>query len=290
MTSYAEHIVDTALAERTVALGRRLAAARWPTRLETFRSGSKKVAWTAFEARLVRTPIRYAFRELLRPQVADYSLRHVNGRISLRHQSGDIDVFRKFYAYGYYEWPTEVTSHLDQLSRAVNVLDLGANIGFFEVHAGSRFPIGGVVGFEPDPSNAEMLDRVYTANGDNWQIIRACASNRDGFAMFKSGQQNFSRIEHDGDTSVPTVDVFPYVAEADLVKMNIEGSEWEILQDPRLTSTSAVWIVEYHRVRNPDSDITSLARDLFDRCGYTTRVVNINEGNGLLWAWRDAPI
>jgi FkbM family methyltransferase len=163
---------------------------------------------------------------------------------------------------------------------------LGANIGFFEIHTRQQLPVGKVVCFEPDPANARMLDRVRSENGADWEIIRSCASNRDGTAMFKSGHQNFSRIEPDGDTAVATRDVFPYVAQADLVKMNIEGSEWEILEDRRLAETSAVWIVEYHRIRSPEPDITARARRLFERCGYTTRVAVAHEGNGLLWAWK----
>src|SRR5450755_3354370 len=259
----------TTPSKRQVRLGRRLARAPPPKRLEPLASGTKKLAWTALEARLVRTPFRYAFRELVRPKVADYSLRQGSGRFSLRHQSGDIDIFRKFYVYGYYDWPAEVTDALSRLGRRVDVLDLGANIGFFEVHARDQASIGRVVGFEPDPANADVLERVRDANGADWEVVRACASRRNGVAMFKSGHHNFSRIESDGDFEVPTVDVFPYIAQADLVKMNIEGSEWEILDDPRLADTSPVWIVEYHRIGNPEPDITSLARGSFERCGYT---------------------
>jgi FkbM family methyltransferase len=272
---------------RTVSLGRRLNTAPWPAPLSALRSGARKLAWTAFEARQVRSPLRYAFHELIAPQLAEYQLRQGSGRISVRHRSGDIDIFRKFYAYGYYDWPAEVRAELTELGRAIHVLDLGANIGFFDVHARDQFAISDVVCFEPDPANAGVLERVRDANGGNWEIVRACASNREGQVMFTSGRHNFSRIEVDGDHPVPAVDVFPYVAKADLVKMNIEGSEWEILQDDRLADCSAVWIVEYHRIRNPAGDITTVARNLFERAGYATRVAVSHGDNGLMWAWRD---
>jgi FkbM family methyltransferase len=254
--------------------------------VEVLRRAAKKLAWTAYEARLVRTPWRYAYRELIHPTTGDYALRHRDGRISLRHRSGDIDIFRKFYGYGYYDWPSEVVSRLGGLDRPLHVLDLGANIGFFQVHTRGRWPTASVTGFEPDPGNAGVLAHVRDANQADWKIVEACASNRDGVATFKSGHQNFSRIEPDGDRVVETVDVFPYIAKADLVKMNIEGSEWEILEDPRLAETDAVWIVEYHRIRNPQGDVTSLARELFERCGYTTKIAMSHEDNGLLWAYR----
>ena len=271
-----------------VRLGRRVSSAPCPNSLERIRSVSKKLAWTAIEARQVRTPVRYALRELLRPTVADYELRQGEAKIRLRHRSGDVDIFRKFYLYHYYDWPPEVARHLGGLGRPVNVVDLGANIGLFDVHVCETFETGHVVAFEPDPANADVLERVRDSNTAHWEVIRACASNQDGIAMFQSGAKNFSRIQPTGDLSVPTVDVFPHLAAADLVKMNIEGSEWEILQDDRFAKTSAIWIVEYHRIRNPPGDIGPLAKGLFERAGYRTRVVFGHEVNGLLWAWRDS--
>ncbi len=269
-----------------VRAARRLRSLPYPPRLEAARARTAKLLWTAYEARLVRTPVRYTFRELVRPEPADYELRKGGGRISLRHRSGDIDIFRKFHGYGYYDWPPEVLARLEVLDRPLNVLDLGANIGMFAVHTRARLPVARVVAFEPDPANAAVLERVLGANGGDWRIVPACASNRDGTAMFRTGAHNFSRIESGGDRAVPTIDVFEHIAGADLVKMNIEGSEWEVLADPRLADTSAVWIVEYHRIRNPEADITAAARGAFERCGYTTLSAIAHHGNGLLWAWR----
>ena len=198
----------TAPANRTVKLGRRVTSARWPRQLEPLRAAGKKVAWTYVEARLVKTPFRYAFRELVRPGLADYALRHSDGRISVRHRSGDIDIFRKFYAYDYYRWPEQVSARLRQLDRDVNVLDLGANIGFFEVHAREQLSLGSVVGFEPDPANGDVWERVRVANGADWRLVRACAANRDGTVMFKTGHHNFSRIDSGAGTPVRAVDVF----------------------------------------------------------------------------------
>jgi FkbM family methyltransferase len=286
MTQTAQHLAEPPRAALTVELGRRLTSAPLPKPLAALRSASKKVAWTAFEARLVTTPLRYAYRELIRPSTADYTLRNGGVRFSVRHRSGDIDIFRKFYAYRYYEWPAAVTARLRALGRPLSVVDLGANIGFFQVHARSQMPIGQAICFEPEPSNAGVLEHVRDLNVGGWQIIRACASNTEGTVRFRTGGHNFSRIESDGDLEVPALDVFPIVADADLVKMNIEGSEWEILEDPRLAESSAVWIVEYHRMRNPDPDIVSLVRRQFERAGFETHLAMSVEDNGLLWAWK----
>jgi FkbM family methyltransferase len=271
---------------RSVRIGRRVTSARWPWQLEALRITTKKLAWTAVEARLVTSPFRYALSELATRRRGDYALRSGTSRFSVRHRSGDIDIFRKFYAYGYYDVPEEVAARLRSLDRPARVLDLGANIGFFEVFIRDRVPVGRVVCFEPDPANAAVLEHVRIANDADWQIVRACASNRDGSARFNTGRKNFSRIGNGGDTEIATVDVFPRVSEADLVKMNIEGSEWDILRDARLAETSASWIVEYHRISNPEPDIHGLVRRLFERAGYTVGQAAQGEENGLLWAWK----
>jgi FkbM family methyltransferase len=286
MTETAQHLAEPPRAALTVQVGRRLTSAQLPKPLATLRDAGKKVAWTAFEARQVTTPFRYTYRELLRPTTADYTLRDGGARFSVRHRSGDIDIFRKFYAYRYYEWPTAVKAQLRGLGRPVNVVDLGSNIGFFQVHTRTQIPVGDVVCFEPDPGNSAVLDHVRDLNGGSWQIVRACASNQEGTARFKTGHHNFSRIETDGDLEVPVQDVFPHLAGADLVKMNIEGSEWEILEDPRLADNASIWIVEYHRMRNPDSDIRALVRRLFQAAGFETHLAMSVEDNGLLWAWK----
>ena len=277
----------TAKPLRSVLIGRRITSARWPRQLEWLRAATKKLAWTAVEARQVDTPVRYALHELTSRRQGVYSLRDGGSRFVVRHRSGDTEIFRKFYGYGYYNLPDEVAGGLRSLKRPVNVLDLGANIGFFETFTRDRLPIGRVVCVEPDPYNGAVLEQTRAANGADWEIVAACASNRNGTATFSTGRKNLSRIASGGDASIATVDVFPYIAAADLVKMNIEGSEWEVLQDERLASTSVRWMVEYHHIASPDPDIHGLVKRLFADAGYSVRIASQSgDRNGLLWAWK----
>ena len=46
---------------------------------------------------------------------------------------------------------------------------------------------------------------------------------------------------------VKSLDVFPYLAESDFVKMDIEGSEWQLIADRRFADVpAAVLVVEWH--------------------------------------------
>lgn len=271
---------------RSVRVGRRMSTARLPRWLDLLRSAAKRVAWVGVEARRVNHPVRYARRELVSGGRGDYQLRGGGSHFSVRHRTGDVHIFRKFYAYGYYSPPAQVAAKLSSLERAVSVLDLGANIGLFEVFTREHLPIGRVVCFEPEPSNAAILERARAANGCDWEIVRACASNSAGRVRFNTGRENFSRIADSGDADIEAVDVLPYIAEADLVKMNIEGSEWEILKDPRFAQTSATWIIEYHRIANPEPEIHQLVRRLFEDAGYRVSFANQSPENGLMWSWK----
>jgi hypothetical protein len=54
-------------------------------------------------------------------------------------------------------------------------------------------------------------------------------------------------------TTVPVRDVFPYMQECDLLKIDIEGGEWGLLADPRFASTSAkALVMEVHPEARPE--------------------------------------
>ena len=46
------------------------------------------------------------------------------------------------------------------------------------------------------------------------------------------------------------------------------------------------WIVEYHRIANPQPEIHALCKSLFEDAGFTVRLATKTEDNGLLWAWK----
>jgi hypothetical protein len=88
---------------------------------------------------------------------------------------------------------------------------------------------------------------------------------------------------------VPAVDVFPFLEDVDLLKIDIEGAEWRLLADPRFASVPARAIaLEYHPHDCPDADPGTLARRLLAEAGYQTLETEFDlpPGHGMLWAWR----
>jgi hypothetical protein len=93
--------------------------------------------------------------------------------------------------------------------------------------------------------------------------------------------------------AVSVEDVMPFFTGCDLVKMDIEGSEWARLDDERLRMAGP-WslTLEFHADRCPDSDSDRAARDLLAAAGYVivppARPYDYEfpHGLGMLWGIR----
>jgi hypothetical protein len=74
--------------------------------------------------------------------------------------------------------------------------------------------------------------------------------------------------------------------DADLLKMDIEGSEWPILADKRMRDLkSLVLVMEFHKAGCPSPPSAAAARSLLERAGFEVDLVAENYwGHGLMWA------
>jgi FkbM family methyltransferase len=242
-------------------------------------------------ARTVReTPIFLA-RELSgRGEEALYRLRANGLRVAIRHCTGDLVTLGEVFHDHQYS-PIEVLEH--KLADVRRIVDLGANIGLFGLFAAARWPAASIIAFEPDPQNAQTQRRTIAANGlaERWRLIESAAGDRDGSARFLAGQVALSRLAEEGDRGtieVRLVDVLPYIAGADLVKIDIEGGEWAILADPRFREAPpSVLVLEYHPRRCPGSDTRAQAHAALSAAKLQIReIFHREDGHGMLWAWR----
>ena len=223
-------------------------------------------------------------------------------------------VLEEIFRFRVYEPPAPVRRALAAIERPVRILDLGGHVGFFGMFMRGLLPDPSIVSLEPDPRNFDLLRRCIEANGlqQRWRAIRACAATADGTAEFQSSF-HLSRIAAPSDDSlrefqtrvgdtfpflegtsllsaerreVACRDVFPLLAEADLVKIDIEGGEWEILADQRVAELEAVAVVlEYHPIGAPPDPEGALQHAL-ERAGYQVVPPVRGVDAGMVWAWR----
>lgn len=222
-----------------------------------------------------------------------YRIRRTGRRVVLRHGSRDIEIANEIFSplRLSYEPPLEVTRTLGD--RPLTVVDLGGNIGLFGVFALARWPIVSIVSFEPDPTNARLLQQAIKANDatDVWRLEQCAVSNTVGEASFMMGRFADGYVTGgDGGDRVNVADYFE-TPQAELLKMDIEGSEWPILADPRLSAQGSprVIVLEWHAAMCPADDPHAHARACLTRASYTVVADRPSHTgrNGVMWAIRD---
>jgi FkbM family methyltransferase len=140
-----------------------------------------------------------------------------------------------------------------------------------------------------------VLERVAAQSGlgERWTICAVAAGVAPGTAEFLAGLAADSRIptgddEREGVISVPVVDVFEHLDGCDLLKIDIEGGEWEILADERFTAAGPPAVVlEFHGYGKPRKDIRGAVTELLEGHGYTVQHTKWDPVLvGQLWAYR----
>ena len=145
------------------------------------------------------------------------------------------------------------------------ILDIGGNIGISAIYYAVRFPQAHIYTFEPMEENFTLLERnisfypnirafpVALGNSNRVQEIFASdhPENFGGFSFFPEGSNSSRKrkvqIKHAGDYLYEIG-----VKKADLIKIDSEGSEYDILasMDPEMLRETN-WIVgELHGVRD----------------------------------------
>ena len=146
-----------------------------------------------------------------------------------------------------YVCPQSVFSQLDsQMIRRLNdfvpdhdapvILDCGANIGISVLNYKAHFPGSRIIAFEPDPLIVPILKRNLKRNRlDDVEVVEAAAWICQGQVPWQSDGIDGSRIvdaatDRQFRVSVPSVDLADYLdTDVDLLKLDVEGSEYEII-------------------------------------------------------------
>jgi FkbM family methyltransferase len=203
-----------------------------------------------------------------------------------------VHIFNEIFASAAAAYQPPAEAEL-RLRGPIRVADVGANVGLFGVYAFGRWDVGALQSFEPDPSNLELLSATVASHplGDRWTVLPVAVSNCVGSMRFVSGRFSESRRatgDEDG-IDVPMVDFFDAVGSVDLLKMDIEGGEWPILDDPRFAALdAAVVVMEWHAVGSSHADSHAAARGALSGAGLVHQhdTPARHGSNGVIWAWR----
>jgi FkbM family methyltransferase len=140
------------------------------------------------------------------------------------------------------------------------IIDCGANIGVSILYFKCHYPAARVLGFEIDPKILPLLRQTLAENGlDDVEIVEAALADKPDHRSFfidgKYGSTLFAdSATHEGHAwpviCAPTVPLADYLNEPiDLLKMNIEGAEWPVLEaaESKIRQVREI-IIEYHHL------------------------------------------
>ncbi|NIO38883.1 MAG: FkbM family methyltransferase [Burkholderiales bacterium] len=136
------------------------------------------------------------------------------------------------------------------------IADVGANVGklsqfFWEASNGTSR----VVSIEPLPDNvAEIRERIRAAGTEQWTVEPCAVSGRAGtlglaLSRTPEGHLNSMVVQNKPKLKVPCRPLSKLVPDATVVKIDIEGHEYVVLDEALSRLTAAhTWAVELHMV------------------------------------------
>ena len=153
----------------------------------------------------------------------------------------------------------ETVKRLDGAIRTV--IDVGANCGWFSIAARSHFPDACVHAYEPNPNvlaalshNAHQVDVVVHPE--------AVGATEGAVTIVGGAESNQGRTVDGGD--IPRIAFATLIdglgGTADLVKLDCEGAEWSMLDDPEPWLGVRWLTMEYHLWAQPGATHHDAAR------------------------------
>lgn len=149
------------------------------------------------------------------------------------------------------------------------VFDIGANIGTFCIGIHHRFPSARITAYEPHPDNFRML----SMNAPFATLIQKAATEKTGTVHLEDSTNDFVQLQvvSSGGIKVASQsldDILKEVPRVDLLKIDIEGSEYGLLNaaSPETLAKVQRIVMELHMV--PNFDEVAWAESLLKTNGF----------------------
>jgi FkbM family methyltransferase len=197
------------------------------------------VAWRSHERWSMRRPIRLRLRALGRRftcEIGDYSQLHVLREV--------------FISEDY---------RIDDLPPPATILDLGSNMGASLIYFRLRYPEARIVGVEADPLVFPTLERNI-APFPGIELANVGVAAESGEATFFHNAHSWASSlkpiwEATAEMTVPTRSLEDLLAEfdipqLDLLKIDIEGGEWDVLSSFHELDRIGSVVGEFHTLED----------------------------------------
>jgi FkbM family methyltransferase len=174
--------------------------------------------------------------------------KEINGSYKMRLDLKDRGISQGLYLYGSRE-KDQVAIVRREIGSGMNVLDIGANMGYYVLLEASMLGKSGrIYAFEPHPDNVDMLKENLSLNhvSDRVEFYQRGMSDREGvMEFFVSPRSNLHTLnpkpvkgenkntDFNGSINIGVTDIAKFLKEKDninFIRMDIEGHEIEVLR------------------------------------------------------------
>jgi FkbM family methyltransferase len=244
-------------------------------RLRDLMTGYSKLRYLIWRARSSEKPITIKFK--------------TSERLILRQGAAeDLGIAYEVFVAEAYKLPQEL-----ETKSVHRIVDVGSNVGYTCLYWLARFPQARVTAFEPHPVHVDLIRSHLEINNlkDKVVLHPAAAGAKEGqtFLTDDGGHSSTTLTAEANTIAVPQVDWFTEIGSEpiDILKLDIEGGEYELLRDARFSTLRISMIVmEWHTTReHPEGAEWCLSR--LQSLGYSTMgSSNTQDECGMIWAFR----
>jgi FkbM family methyltransferase len=132
------------------------------------------------------------------------------------------------------------------------IVDCGSNIGLSVLYFKKIYPNSRIISFEPDEGNHLLLQRNLKANHlHDVEVNKSAVWNSNGNIAFTTAETEGSHISTDEAGTLVQAErlngLLEHYDEVDFLKMDIEGAEWQVINDCALNLYKVKNLfLEYH--------------------------------------------
>lgn len=153
----------------------------------------------------------------------------------------------------------------DSMENNKVIIDCGANIGLSVIYFKTLYPEAQVIAFEADPKIFSYLEQNMANNKIDAEIInKAIWTDNNGVSFLQDGA-DAGRIENTTTSAkIPSIrlrDILTQYKKITMLKIDIEGAEYEILKDCKnsLTHVDNLFL-EYHSFYKEDQRLDEILK------------------------------
>lgn len=178
-----------------------------------------------------------------------------SGNVLRVSSQGEVKVFWQIYIHKCYRLPADTRV----------IVDAGANVGIFSVWAATQLPEARIIAIEPFPETFVALQENIELNclQERVRTLRVALGVESGTRLMGGGSDSPTRrlIQADSESGdreaakvrcISLADLFEreQLSCVDLLKMDIEGSEWEVLLNAPARVLESIHHIqlEYHEL------------------------------------------